>query len=166
MDRARPSRSILVVDDEQDTVRTFEAGLKSGGYSVVSFTSAKEALSYLALHPSEFDLVISDIRMPFLDGIEFAKSVRKYLPELRIVLVTAFEYEREHVEPLGISEIARKPISMPQLLAIAARHSTRSEKILDKIYRCRRCGSLFLFVSDVEDHKQMKDHLDFEEVKF
>jgi len=162
----RPNRSILVVDDEQDTISTFEAGLRTGGYSVVSFTSAQEALDYLALHPSEFDLVISDVRMPFLDGIGFAKSVRRYLPELRIVLVTAFEYEREHVESLGISEIARKPLSMPQLLAIAARHSTRSEKILDRIYRCRRCGSLFLFVSDVEDHKQMKEHLDFQELVF
>lgn len=163
----REARSILVLDDEADTVRTFESVLKSGGYEVVSFTSARKAFDYLAQHPTKFDLVISDIKMPLMNGIEFVKKVKEQLPNLRIVLVTAFDVDRaqsESIKSVGVSELVRKPLSMPQLLGIAAKHVRSNDEILDRIYCCMQCKAGFLFPTDVQDHKDMFGHLEFGEV--
>jgi CheY-like chemotaxis protein len=159
----------MVLDDEVDTAKTFEIALKSGGYGVTTFTSSDNALQYLARHPTQFDLVISDIKMPLIDGIEFARRVKTQLPSLRIVLVTAFELDRSEsasIESLGVREVIRKPLRMPQLLAIVAKHSRKADEILDRIYCCQQCEAKFLFSSDVTEHKEMSGHLNFNEVAF
>jgi len=160
MTKAVRAKCIMVLDDEHDAVTTFERVLRLNGYHVLGFTNSCEAFEHLRQHPTQFDLVISDIRMPFMDGIEFAKRVKEQLPALHIVLVTAFEIdnlESEDMESLGVREIARKPMSMPQLLAIVAKHVTREER-LDTLYLCQDCKSVFLFKSDVSDHEDIFGH--------
>ena len=167
MPKLNQIRNILVLDDEPDTASTFEMALKKNGYDVVAFTSPRQAFDYLARYPNKFDLVISDIKMPFMDGIEFAKKVKQQLPSLGIVLVTAFEVDRSestNLESLDIRELVRKPISMPQLLAIVARHVRTKDENLDRLYCCQSCKSSFLFASDVREHEELAGHLSYKEI--
>jgi DNA-binding NtrC family response regulator len=155
--------NILVLDDERDAVATFESILRTSGYEVMGFTNSHEAYDYLKHHPFQFDLVISDIKMPIMDGIKFAKQANELLPGLRLILVTAFEFHNpENIEmaSIGVREIARKPLSVPQLLAIVAKHIGKNER-LDTLYFCQECPSMFLFQEDVREHESRNDHHKF-----
>lgn len=166
----KTGRSVLVLDDDIDVAATFERILRSNGYHVVAFTSSNSAFDYLAQNPCKFDLVISDIKMPLMDGIEFARKAKEQLPALRIVLVTAYEMDSSDTSKLRaegvVREVARKPMGVPQLLAIVARHSRIESEILDRIYWCQQCMAKFLFTSDVSEHQQISGHANFSEISF
>ena len=89
---------ILVVDDEQEMRSLLEDYLHKEGYEVICSSSAYEALQVLApggnLGPEhtqgDIDLIISDIKMPQVDGLEFASRLQTLRPEIPIILITAF----------------------------------------------------------------------------
>ncbi len=87
---------ILVVEDEKDLNRTMCSFLSRCGYEAVGAFNANEA--YDEMYGQIFDLIISDIMMPGIDGYEFAKTVRELNQEIPILFVTAkddFESKRK-----------------------------------------------------------------------
>ena len=84
---------LLVVDDDYDIASLIKIDLEKIGLSVSSFTDPSLALEEFSKKPSEYELVISDIRMPSMNGYEFIKQVKKINPKVNVVLMTAFEIE-------------------------------------------------------------------------
>ena len=84
---------LLVVDDDYDIASLIKISLEKIGLSVSSFTDPSLALEEISKRPSEYELVISDIRMPSMNGYEFVKQVTKMNPKVNVILMTAFEIE-------------------------------------------------------------------------
>lgn len=115
---------ILVVDDEEVVRTTLRAVLESEGYGVVTVGNAEEGLK--ALDGGPFLMVITDIMMPGMNGLEFQKHVRQRLPELPVVIITAFPTIDRAVEALrnGAANFITKPFDIGQVLQAVERAST------------------------------------------
>ncbi len=90
-DRNRKS-SILILDDDFDIVTVIKLGLqKHRSFDVYAFTDLALALEHFKVNASKYRLVISDIRMPQMNGFEFIKKVKEIKPEVKVFFMTAFE---------------------------------------------------------------------------
>lgn len=137
---------ILVVEDDKDLNRTMCSFLGQNGYEAVGALNANAA--YDEMYGQMFDLIISDIMMPGIDGYEFAKTVRELNQEIPILFVTAkddFESKRKGFRA-GIDDYMVKPIDLEELVlrmeALMRRSKIASSKKLE-------IGSLVL---DADEH--------------
>jgi two-component system cell cycle sensor histidine kinase/response regulator CckA len=85
---ARPSPTVLVVEDEPTPRAEICRMVRGLGYQVRSARDGREALRHLQQHPGEVRLVLSDVIMPYMDGGELAERVRDKLPGIRMVLMS------------------------------------------------------------------------------
>ena len=116
MSRAEGETRILVVDDEA-AIRDWAAcALEHSGYSVVAVASGSEALRILG-GPGDVNLVLTDIRMPEIDGIELARRVRTLHPKTKVIYMTGFS--PEFVDP-GTT-VLYKPFTFKTLIDEVAR---------------------------------------------
>ena len=109
---------ILVAEDD-DNVRQFVArALEHCGYEVVEAEDGGLAAETMLAQNGRFDLLLSDIKMPVMDGIALALSVGASFPEVTIVLMTGFADQRERAHGLDalIYDVIAKPFSMAELL--------------------------------------------------
>ena len=108
-------RSILVVDDEPSIRKVLAAQLKRVGYGVTAAADGAEALSLLSERP--FDLVISDLQMPGVDGMALLEHCRANLPALPVILITAHGTVDTAVEAikLGAHDYITKPFDQHEL---------------------------------------------------
>jgi DNA-binding NtrC family response regulator len=84
-------RSILLVDDELDIIKSVERWVEAAGFEVYGFVDPIQALKYFQNYSDHINLVLSDIRMQKMNGIEFVKKVKSIRPETKVILMTAFE---------------------------------------------------------------------------
>lgn len=103
---------ILFVDDEDFQVDLGKRILERLGYKVVTEANSSKALELFRKSPYEFDLVITDMTMPNLTGIELAKKLMAIRPDIAIIISTGYseELSPEKAEVLGIKAIATKPL--------------------------------------------------------
>lgn len=137
---------ILVVEDNKDLNRTMCSFLGKSGFEAVGALNANEA--YDEMYGQMFDLIISDIMMPGIDGYEFAKTVRELNQEIPILFVTArddFESKRKGFRA-GIDDYMVKPVDLEELVlrieALMRRSKIASSKKLE-------IGSLMM---DADEH--------------
>src|SRR5918994_7306844 len=88
---AKPLAKLLVVDDDPDIVQVLKLGLLKNRFLVNSFTNPEEALQSFKSNSESYCLMLSDIRMPGLSGIQLARKVKEVNPAVKTVLMTAFE---------------------------------------------------------------------------
>jgi DNA-binding NtrC family response regulator len=81
----------LIVDDEFDIISIFKQALKKKGFHVFGFTDPLLALEHFQINSKRYTLVISDLRMPGMNGYEFVKKVNESKPEIKVFLMAAFE---------------------------------------------------------------------------
>ena len=107
---------ILVVEDDKDLNKTMCSFLSQNGYEAQGCLLANDA--YNAMYNNMFDLIISDIMMPQIDGFEFASTVRKINPTVPIIFVTARDdfSSKQKGFSLGIDDFMVKPIDLQELL--------------------------------------------------
>jgi CheY-like chemotaxis protein len=106
-------KRILIVDDNRTNLEILEAQLKGWKYEVVSASSGNEALDQM--NRSSFDLVITDMQMPELDGIELAKEIRQQNRELPIIVLSSLS-DTSYKEHSGLfSAVLTKPVKHNQL---------------------------------------------------
>ncbi|HEX2013833.1 MAG TPA: response regulator [Nitrososphaera sp.] len=112
------TQSILVVDDELDIVVIFRQALSKYGYTVFGFTDPALALEHFKTNAKNYALVISDVRMPQMNGFEFAASVKAIRPDAKIVLMSAFEVADLEFSksPVAQSDFIRKPVDIKTLV--------------------------------------------------
>ena len=106
---------ILVVEDDHDLNRTVCAFLNSSGYQATGCFNANEA--YDAMYGTMFDLIVSDIMMPGIDGFEFAKTVRSLNENLPILFMTARDdfSSKQRGYRIGVDDYMVKPIDLDEL---------------------------------------------------
>jgi DNA-binding NtrC family response regulator len=107
---------ILLVDDEVDFVETLSERLSLGGYNVKAVSSPLEAMPLL--HSFSPNLVLLDIKMPEMNGIEFLKLIKKINPSIDVIMLTAFgnmNFVEESMES-GAIEYIIKPIDINELI--------------------------------------------------
>lgn len=115
------NRYLSIVDDESDITMSFHEVLKSlPGITIFTFTEPQLALEHFKTNKNFYALVISDLRMPVINGFQLLKTVKDLNPEVRTVLITAFEVEhklfQEYTEKEIIDGFAQKPINRDNLL--------------------------------------------------
>jgi DNA-binding NtrC family response regulator len=117
---------ILVIDDEFDIVNIIKLGLQKYGLNAFGFTDPHLALEHFKINAANYSLVISDIRMPQMNGYEFIKAVKKIKAKVKVFFMTAFEIndlEFSRVLPdIKIDEFITKPVSLEKLNTLAQKH--------------------------------------------
>ena len=113
-----PSQSILIVDDELDIVAIFRQTLREQGYTVFGFTDPNLALEHFRLNSKEYGLVITDIRMPNMNGFELAAKINMIKPNARIVFMSAFDVSdlEFSLSSFKRTDFIRKPIDIRTLV--------------------------------------------------
>ena len=106
---------ILITEDE-DSLRSFVArALRLDGHETHEAGDGAEGLEKLSQGP--FDLLLSDIRMPVMDGIELAHQASEQFPGLKILLMTGYAEQRERADDLAtkIVDVVQKPFALPDI---------------------------------------------------
>ena len=116
------SSSVMVVDDEKELAVLFKAFLERMGYDAVTFTDPVMALEFFKQGTKQFSLILTDLRMPEMSGLELAAEIRKFNDKIKIVLITAFMVEdlmmSETYKLAKINEIIQKPVKIAALREI------------------------------------------------
>ncbi|MGD9533862.1 MAG: response regulator [Candidatus Nitrosocosmicus sp.] len=114
--------SVMVVDDERELVLLYSRFIELSGFNCVYFTSPREALDYFSNNPNGYNLIIIDLKMPDINGLELARRLRKFNDKVKIILVTAFLVE-ENLDPdeakeAGVDIVLEKPFHFKDLKPI------------------------------------------------
>jgi DNA-binding NtrC family response regulator len=114
---------ILYLDDEQPLVFLMTRMLTHLGHEVSGFTSGKEAVEAFRSSPAEFDLVLTDMSMPHMSGLEFAQEILKIAPQARVVIATGCVDPNwaEHARSCGVREVIEKPNSVADMSQVVTR---------------------------------------------
>jgi len=114
------------VDDDSDVVKVLKMGLIKNGFLADAFTTPEEALQTFISNRGNYCLVLSDVRMPGMSGIQLARRVNEVNPNVKVVLMTAFEIKYNEFskvfpstqvdgfvqKPIGIRELTDKILSI------------------------------------------------------
>ena len=124
-------KSILVLDDEFDIVNLIKLGLnKTNNLKVYGFTDPLLALEHFKLNAAEYGLVISDIRMPKMNGYEFVREVKKIKPKVKVFLMTAFDINSQEfskvLPDIKVNQFIKKPISIRELTTSILNHINKT----------------------------------------
>lgn len=108
---------ILVVDDDASVLAFTARALALDGHEIETADDGDIALDILVEESGGFDLVLSDIRMPTMDGITLAKAAVKDFPELKILLMTGYAEQRERAQDLAkiIIDVVSKPFALADI---------------------------------------------------
>jgi DNA-binding response OmpR family regulator len=113
------TRSIIVVDDEIELATLFKTFLNQQGFNTISFVDPVLALEYFKETSDKHSLIITDLRMPSLNGLELAKKIRELNTNIKIFLMTAFETRdlENHVDfkMARIDRLIQKPVRFSDL---------------------------------------------------
>ena len=122
---------ILIVDDEPDILSIVRRVLEEYGFNVCCFTKPNIALEHYRISPNNHGLVISDLHMPNINGMEFLRKVREINSDTKIFLTTSnFEmsdlgllsFPNGNLPSSLIDEFIQKPFSIEQLIVLIRRH--------------------------------------------
>ncbi len=107
--------TILIVDDDETVIEAVQASLENENYNVISAGSGKEALE--KFDENEVDIIVTDIRMPEVDGLELLKRVKDRSPATKVIMMTAYASVDSAVEAMreGASDYIRKPIEVKDI---------------------------------------------------
>lgn len=137
------ANKILIVDDEPSIREALQIFFEDRGYSVSRAENGAEALSYI--EKEDFDLVLSDIRMDKLDGIDLIKRMAYYNEKTPVVLITAYPEVKSAIEALrhGAAEYIIKPFEMKELerkisAIISDRRSSSSEALNEAVKKQKK----------------------------
>lgn len=106
--------TVVIVEDEAESAKAMSLALRKKQYHVETFSHGREALNYIKANASDIDLVISDLRMPEVDGLTVVKETKEANPEISIILVTAYGSVDTAVEAMkrGADDYLTKPVDL------------------------------------------------------
>jgi len=130
--------SILLVDDEKGFVDTMAKRLSKRGFAVQTANSGQEGLDALA-RPGNVDVVILDVKMPGMDGIETLKAIRAEHPLVEVIMLTGHATVENAIEgmKLGAYDYMMKPCEMDELLAKVDEAYTKKQAQETRILEAR-----------------------------
>ena len=127
---------ILVVDDDPSLRRVLQVQLEQEGYEVAVAASAQQTLSVLQLRP--FDLLITDLKMPGMSGLELLKQARSQYPQTIIIMLTAFGTVDTAVEAMkaGAYDYLTKPVH-PDQMSVVVRRALEHVHLVEQVRTLR-----------------------------
>lgn len=125
------AKQILVVDDEEDTLDACTQVLRKDGYEIETCNSGLKAIE--KLRSSNFDLLIADIKMPKMGGIELLKEAKKIDPQMAVIMITGYAKVETAVESMkeGARDYIPKPFT-PDELRRAVKNALERQKLLNE----------------------------------
>jgi len=149
-------KTILVVDDESSHRMMLKAHLNEEGFEVIEASDGKEAVDLVSLH--FYDLILMDIRMSVMDGMEALQQIKKISPVIPVIMMTAFGSIDSAVEALkaGADDYLTKPLDMDELLLKVKKvlHYRHLEK--ENLLNRERLGERFDFSNIIGKSPAMK----------
>ena len=131
--RSKCANAILLLDDEFDIMITFTLALEQQGFLVVGFTEPLLALADFHNNSDRYGLVISDLRMPVMNGYQFIKKVKEIKPQVKVFFISAFEINdtelRTELPFVKVDEFIKKPITAEDLISTVSRHISKANPV-------------------------------------
>jgi len=151
-------KSILIIEDDVSILRGLKDNLEYEGYEVLTETNGLKGLE-LALEKKP-DLILLDIMLPGMNGYEICRKIKKEIPELPIIMITARGSEMDKVSGLdiGADDYVTKPFSIPELMA-------RVRAIFRRIAKVPNIPDFYYFGKVKLDFKQYQAFRNDEEIK-
>ena len=111
-------KTILVVDDDAAMLKALTHALQTAGYAVTAHRSAMDAIADMKTPDRRFDLVITDVSMPGMNGITFLIAFKTAFPKIPVILITAFGDWGQYAKAMseGAFEFLTKPVDKADLL--------------------------------------------------
>lgn len=133
VDIPNPRARILCVDDEEVILGSFRKILALDGYAIDTVESGKEALGLIQSH--NYDFVFTDLKMPEMDGVEVAKSVKHIRPDIDVIIITGYATVETAVETMkhGAMDYVQKPFTEEELLAFVKKALIRRQDRIQKM---------------------------------
>lgn len=133
---SKPIANILIIDDEEDIGYVIKTGLIANHFLAKSFTSPKEAMAHFSQHSKDYCLVLSDVRMPGMNGFDVVKEVKEINPEVKTILMTSFEIERSEFSKVmptaaaATDDVIKKPASIETIKNRILQSISQSKRLL------------------------------------
>lgn len=123
MENAAHRYRVLIVDDDMTLCSIFKEGLMDTGCYCQAASNGKSALDIIST--KQFDIMITDIIMPGMDGLELTYKVKQLKPEIAVIVMTGFQQEESYERAVGFgaSDFIKKPFTIPELV-------TRIERVM------------------------------------
>lgn len=127
-----PAKKIMVIDDEQDILKLVKAALKRYDHEVDVFSEPVEALEHFRQHLGDYSLLLVDIRMPGMSGLEFATHAKQAAPEVKVLLMTAFEISIHEIDKglqfVKVDDLLKKPFMLSKICEVIDKHLVSTMK--------------------------------------
>jgi len=120
--------SILILDDEPIVSKRLRPSLEKKGYKVEAFTTSKEALERIEEH--EFDIVVTDLKMEGVDGMQFLTLVKEKYPDTEVIIITGFATMATAKESFtkGVFDFLAKPFKLGEIAEVIARAEAKRKR--------------------------------------
>ncbi|HID70983.1 MAG TPA: response regulator [Desulfobacterales bacterium] len=120
--------SILILDDEPIVSKRLRPSLEKKGYKVEAFTTSKEALERIEEH--EFDIVVTDLKMEGVDGMQFLTLVKEKYPDTEVIVITGFATMATAKESFtkGVFDFLAKPFKLGEIAEVIARAEAKRKR--------------------------------------
>ncbi|UCB52008.1 MAG: sigma-54-dependent Fis family transcriptional regulator [Candidatus Zixiibacteriota bacterium] len=125
---------ILVVDDEEIVLRSCRKILQGGGHEVTTALSGQEAFGLL--ESETFDIVITDMKMPGIDGLQVLESIKEKYPDVAVIMITGYSTVQSAVQAmkLGAFDYIPKPFTPDEVLVVVEKALEKKSLIHENIY--------------------------------
>jgi CheY-like chemotaxis protein len=123
------SERILFIDDEEILMSMGCSILEELGYSVTATANSAEAVELFRSRPDQFDLVMTDMAMPGMTGVDLSSEILKVRPDIPIILCTGFSQviTEEKARAMGIRAFAMKPLSLTSIAKLVRKALEKKE---------------------------------------
>lgn len=120
--------SVIIVDDDEKLLEIFKTALSLEGYQCETASSAESALELI--NKTSFDIMLTDIRIPGIEGFELTHKAKKIIPDMAVIIMTAYaeEFSYDNAIEAGASDFIKKPFTLNELMA-RIQHVKLQEKV-------------------------------------
>ncbi len=152
-------KRILLIDDEEGLCRMMEAILTDSGYAVKGYTRSFEAVE--DFRPGHWDLVVTDLKMPGMDGLEVLERIKAKAPSMPVIMITAHATVDMSIQALrkGAYDILTKPFE-PEELLYRVKNALKTTELIEENRELRdELAGKFRFDNIIGDSSQLKELL-------
>ncbi|MGB2769490.1 MAG: sigma-54 dependent transcriptional regulator [Candidatus Zixiibacteriota bacterium] len=148
---------ILVVDDEEIVLKSCRKILEGGGHEVLTVLSGQGAFDILEKEP--IDIVITDIKMPGIDGIQVLERVKEKYPDIAVIMITGYSTVQSAVQAmkLGAFEYIPKPFTPDEVLIVVEKALEKKSLIIENIYLRKELEAKYGFDNIIGSSPKMQE---------
>ena len=121
-ERQQKPSSVLLIDDDKDILTVLKRSLELKGMNTHGFTNPVVAVEHFKNNPANYDLVVTDIRMPQMNGFELARALKEIRPDIKLAFITAFEINKSEFEKVlpstNVDAFITKPVKSDTFVEI------------------------------------------------